>query len=205
MSKEEKIIMASRGPAVSGLPVADRNMQLAVDAHGLQRLVPSFFDPAEVEVEEVLQPLDPMPRDVTAVSYTLPEVVGIWFNAYTGAEPAVNFPDVVKGISCTAFILSEDQRETAKELVELLAQQTSEGSDPPSIRADFADSVRTCLIEIFNNQEPVSYRGLLAFLIGAFWILGFVKDPMKKRGELSPLDFVREMVSHYGRLAYLPQ
>lgn len=202
--QDESVRFQASGPPVLGLPVADRNMQLAVEAQGLQRLVPSFYDPDEVSLVCTLEAKDPVPDDVTGVTFTLPEVVEVWFSSYSGAEPAVNFTDIIQGIGCLTFVLLPAEITKVKGLVGALASQVAEGSDPPQINGGFADAVKRCLDAIFNNNEPVSYRRLLAFTIGVFWLLGFVEEPKKKRGRLSPLDFASELVQHFARLAYLP-
>lgn len=201
---EDKTHFRSAAPPVSGMPMADRNMQLAVEAQDLQRLVPSFYDPEEAGVDAILTAKDHTPDDVTGVSFTMPEVVELWFNAYVGAEPAVNFTDIVRGIGSAAFMLPPEELDKVKGLVEALAVQIQEGSDPPQISGSFAGEVKTCLDVIFGNNEPISYRSLLAFTIGAFWLLGFVDEPKRKRGRLAPVDFVSELIQHYARLAYLP-
>ncbi len=193
------------GPSITGLPVADRNMQLAIESQGLERMVPTFYDPAEVDVPALLTPKDPMPDDVTGVSYTLPDVVSIWFDAYAGAEPTINFTDIIQGVGCAAFMLEPDEIPRVKGLIEALALQIGEGSNPPSINGGFADEVKNCLQTIFNNNEPISARPLMAFTIGTFWLLGFVDQPKRRRGGVSPLGFITELVQHYARLAYLPQ
>lgn len=191
-------------PAVMGMPVADRNIQMAVEAQDLQRMMPTFYNAEEAGVVEVLDPREPVPEDVTGVSFTLPEVVAVWFGSYTGAEQTIGFPDIVKGVGCAAYAVEMDQISKVQALVEELAKAVGEGSDPPSVDARFAAEVKECLDAIFANGEPVSYRSLLAFMIGAFWLLGFVRDPERRRGRLSPVDFVKGMVVHYAQLAYLP-
>jgi hypothetical protein len=194
--------MKTLGPAVSGVPL-DSVALRAIENSELERLIPRFYDRAELGVEQFLAANTELSKDAEA-SFTLPEVVEVWFESYTGAEPALNFPDFVKGVGCAAQAVSPASIETVKAMVRELATRVSQGAGLPTLDAEFGDQVRGCFEAILSNGEPISWRGLMAFTIGAFWLIGFVGPSRAKRGMQSPLSFVEGFVRQYAALGYLP-
>ena len=70
---------------------------------------------------------------------------------------------------------------------------------------DFYDTVRELELSIIDNGEPISWRPIIAFMSGAFWLLSFIKDPYKKHGDRSPLSFVHDKVLDSAVLGYAPR
>jgi hypothetical protein len=96
------------------------------------------------------------------------------------------------------------QLDSIKEAVRILAEKVLAGSGFPRLDVRFAGDIRECLAVIFANGEPMSWRPLLAFCLGMFWLIGFIVDVDKPLGKLTPAAYCRRVAMHYGALSYLP-
>jgi hypothetical protein len=194
--------MKTLGPAVSGIPL-DTVALRAIENSELERLIPRFYNRAELGVEQFLGANIELSKNAEA-SFTLPEVVEVWFESYTGAEPALSFPDFVKGVGCAAQAVNPADIGMVKAMVRELSTRVAQGAGLPTLDEAFVDQVRGCFEAILSNGEPISWRGLMAFTVGAFWLLGFIGPSHPKRGMQSPLAFVEGFVRQYAALGYLP-
>lgn len=194
--------LRAMGPPVSAFPF-DSNIMMAVEAQELQRLVPQFYAPDELKMEPFLRARDPgvMPNEVT---FTLPEITFLWFETPTGVEPTLSFPEFVKGVSCAALAVDVDHLQFVKDITVATARKVSEGGNLPRIDIAFADVIRSNLATTFANNEPMSWRSLMAFTLGAYWLLGFIIEPTRRVGKQVPAEFVRGFIDHYAALGYLP-
>jgi hypothetical protein len=196
--------MKAMAPPISGFTL-DAATLMAIETAELGRLVPQFYDAAELGVEPILHArmvlLEP-----AGVSYTMPDVTEVWFESFTGAEPTLSFPEFIKGVSCAALGVGLDDVELIKGAIRLLAERVMNGGNLPPIDSRFGPVVKECYAVITANGESMSWRNLMAFTLGAFWLLGFIIDPLKRvsKGQRSPLEFVREFVEHWSRLGYIP-
>lgn len=192
------------GPAISGLPEADRNIEQVLATFDLYRYVPQFYQADSLGVVGFIE-CDEITLEPDEVTFTLPEIMEFWFTSFTGAEPSLSFQDLVKGVSCAAVMVKPSEYEKIKLMIQQLSEKVFEGAGMPMLDASFEGAVRECHRVIFSNNEPLSFRPLMAFAVGAYWLLGFIKDPLEKHGKSSPFDFVNNMVLHYARLGYTPQ
>ena len=202
MVDKKQADLKATGPAISGFTL-DANAVMAMEAGELGRLAPQFYNDVALGVQPFLRPRAILmaPEDV---SYTMPDVTAVWFETFTGAEPTLNFPDFVKGVSCAALGVELDDVELVKGTIRMLAERVMVGGSLPPLDIRFGPAVQQCYTTILANGEPISWRALMAFTLGAFWLLGFVVNPMKKIRKRSSLDFVREFVEYYAQLGYLP-
>jgi hypothetical protein len=193
--------MKAMGPAVSGIPL-DVVALRAIESSELERFTPRFYDRAELGVEPFLTPKADVPKAKDA-SFTLPEVIEVWFESYTGAEPSLNFPDFIKGVACVAQAVEPTDIGLVKDAVRELATRVANGDGLPALDTEFGDPVRRGFEQILANGEPMSWRSLMAFLLGSYWLLGFIGEPAKKRGH-TPRKFVEGYIEHYASLGFLP-
>jgi len=195
--------MKAVGPAISGFSL-DVNTLMTMEAEELGRLVPMFYSAPELNVEPFLRARREL-MEPAAVSYTMPDVTAVWFESFTGAEPTLNYPDFVKGVSCAALGVELDDIELVKGTIRLLSERVMAGGDLPPLDTRFGPAVKECYAVILANGEPISWRGLMAYTLGAFWLLGFIINPTKRIGKRrSPLEFVQGFIEYYGRLGYMP-
>lgn len=181
----------------------DPDVRLAVEAAELDVLLPRFYDAEEAGIEPFLGPARTL-GDPKGVTYTLPEVLDIWFETYTGAEPMLNFQDFVKGAACAAYAVDPAELGAVKQVIQELARQVNDGAGLPRLDARFADSIRQGLATIFANGEAVSWRPLVAFTLGAYWLLGFIERAAASE-ESAARGFVEAFTRHFGALGYTPQ
>lgn len=195
--------LTGKSPRLSAKPTAYGDSQKLIDAYDLHPFVPTY----EVldEVNRVLDPAATLPS-VKEVSFSDPEVVALYFQSYGGAEPALAFEGFLKGVVAASFIVDPSQRHALSFAVEGLAAAVMQGAGIPSVGEEFEERVRHCVEAVFSNNEPTSWRNLLAFTIGAFWALGFLKRPFEKvENEIAPVTWVQALVERYAQLGHLPQ
>lgn len=192
--------MTGAGPVISALPET-REMSTAFEMMELRRLKPQVF--RYDGTQRVLDTIRRFP-DPTQASPTAPEVIGMVYET-PGVVPELAWEDFVKGAACVANIIAEPYREGVAAGVKQLGEHMIAGGDLPDLDVLFSLEILECLDRIFTNGEPASWRRLIAFLHGAFWVLTYVKDPKKKRSGVSPLDWTTKVVGTFAELAYIPQ
>lgn len=194
---------SSRAPQLAMKPPAFGDAERYIEAFDLGAFVPKFRKAAP-ELQ-VLTPARVLPA-VKDVSFSDPEVVAIYFNTYGGAEPALEFRSFTKGVAAGAFIIEESQRVQLPQAVETLAAAVMEGAPIPPISEEFQERVQHVIEAIFSNNEQISWRSLLAFTAGAFWVLGFVKDPFEKvENQITPVTWIQALCERHANLGHLPQ
>lgn len=198
---------SASSPRLSGKPPALGDSARLMASMGLEHMAPTF----EV-FEESTRILDPAtslgsPKDA---SFSDPEVTNIWFESYGGVEPTIEFSAFVKGVATAAFVVAPEQRERLIALVQGLTEHVIQTGDakPPAIDRAFEEPTMTCIEAAFANNEPISWRQLMAFIEGAFWALGFVRATNVKIGKgktaLAPVAWVHRLCEHYAQLGHLP-
>lgn len=207
MSNGSAVKRSATSPRLSGKPPAYGDAAKLMASMGLEHMAP-IFEAFEDSVR-VLAPATSLgaPKDA---SYSDPEVVNIWFESYGGVEPTIEFAAFVKGVATASFVVAQPDRERLIALVQGLTEHVMQSGDarPPAIDRLFEEPVMTCIEATFANNEPISWRALMAFLEGAFWALGFVRDPTvrigKGKGALTPVAWVHRLCEHYAQLGHLP-
>lgn len=207
MSNGNGVKRSATSPRLSGKPPAYGDATRLMVGEGLEHMAPTFE-----AFEDSVRILDPatslgVPKDA---SYSDPEVVNIWFESYGGVEPTMEFEAFVKGVATASFVVAQPQRERLIALVQSLTEHVIQTGDarPPAIDRQFEEPVMTCIEATFANNEATSWRRLLAFIEGAFWALGFVRDTSVRIGKgktaLTPTAWVHRLCEHYAQLGHLP-
>lgn len=185
-------------PAFTDIDVVDRLKQ-----YELQHL-----QPRTVVMDESLKLLKtkdllPNPKLVSPVD---PEIVDYWY-VIPGVEPSVGFEDFIRGVACTSLLAKPEYQQAIHAVLMTVAERVTQTGQLPAIDAAFAPHVERSMQIILSNEEPTGWRGLLAFMQGAYWILGFIENPFEARGKggLSPIDFVDGMLAYFGPLGYAPR
>jgi len=193
----------SRAPQLAMKPPAFGDAERYIEAYDLQPFVPKFTKVGDQF--RVLDAARTLPN-VKDVSFSDPEVVSIYFNSYGGAEPALEFRSFTKGVAAGAFIIREDQRDRLPQAIETLAAAVMDGAQIPPINDEFQERIQHVVEAIFSNNEPVSWRPLLAFTNGVFWMLGFLKEPfVKTENQITPVTWCQALCERYAALGHLPQ
>lgn len=193
--------LTGSGPIISALPETD-DQKLTYEAYelgGLRPKVHKYGD--EVRVLEAARRF-PAPAEA---SPSAPEVVSFMFEI-PGVVPEISWEDFVKGAACASAIVRPEFYPGIKEALGKVAERVIAGGQLPAIDVSFAPEMIECQTKIFQNGEASSWRPLLSFMQGAFWLLTFVKDPKRKKSAgISPLAWTEEMVGTFSQLAYVPR
>lgn len=192
--------MVAAGPEIT-TPPEDAQISMVYESFNLHQLRPTVF-PFDKGLQ-VLDTLTQLPKPEEASS-TLPEVVGIIYETPI-TDPIVAFDSYVRGVACAALILPPEAHPFVKSAVLAVAERLQNAGDLPPIALEFQEELRTAERAIFRNGEPISFRSLLAFMQGSYWLLGFVKSPRKKRRGVSPVDYVDGLIKHWAALCFVPQ
>lgn len=192
--------MQAIGPVIP-VPEAPDYIKAAYDAMSLQRLYPTFMDfPRGAKNLRVTKKI-PDPETVDA---SLPEIIGL-MNETPGLEPEIAFQDFIRGAAVVAIMVPPEAMEGVKSALLAVAERIIQGGELPAIDVQFVNEVREIERTILSNGESVSWRALLAFMNGAFWMLSFVDGPKRKRGRFSPLEFVDFRLTLSAQLGYTPK
>lgn len=154
---------------------------------------------------QVIPTLDKLPEPKDA-SPTLPEVVAFSYEI-PGVEPTLSFMEFIRGVACATLMVPSQHHEAIKGILVTVAERVVNTGELPSLSDTYQVNLSQQVKIIFNNNEPSSWRGLLAFMQGAYWLLGFIKNPRDQRGKggLSPETYVDLMVTHFAQLGYVPR
>lgn len=192
--------MQAIGPVIP-VPEAPDYIRDQYSAMSLDRLYPKFVEfPKGAKTLPVTKKI-PDPETVDA---SAPEVIGLIYET-PGLEPEIAFPDFVRGAAVVAAIVPQEVMPGVKAALLEVAERIINGGELPAIDVQFASSVREIEQTILTNGETVSWRSLLAFMGGAFWMLSFVDSPKRRRGRFSPLEFVDFRLTLSAQLGYTPK
>jgi hypothetical protein len=192
--------MQAVGPIIP-VPEAPDHIRDAYEALSLQRLYPRFTEfPKEAKTLLVTSKI-PDPETVDSSS---PEIISLIFEI-PGTEPEVAFPEFVRGAAVVAAMVPAEVLTAVKAALLEVAERVIGGGELPSIDIQFVTEVREIERAIISNGETVSWRPLLAFMCGAFWLLSFVDAPKRRRGRFSPIEFVDFRLTLSAQLGYTPK
>lgn len=174
-----------------------------LESYNLTQLKPKvshFSDEVRVMVTK-----NPIP-DPKTINMNLPEILDFQWTI-PGVEPTLAFTDFIAGVACVTMIVPEEYQPAIKQALTEGASRVLDTGALPTLDADFLRSIETGVSQIMANGEPISWRGFLAFLQGAYWLLGFIERPYDKRskGGLSPLEFVELLISHNAPFGFIPK
>jgi hypothetical protein len=188
------------GPVISALPESPE-ITAIYSAFELGAVKPKVFPFASEN--RVLETLSKLP-DPEAADPLLPEVVAL-VHETPNVDPAYGFSSFARGVACVALIVPSDAHEAISGMLLQVATRLSDSGDLPALALDFKDEIQAAELAIFRNGEPMTYHSQLAFMQGAFWLLGFIKHPRKRRGGgLSPVQWVARMQARWASLGVLP-
>jgi hypothetical protein len=160
-----------------------------------------FSAPPDCKVLDTV-PVLPSPDDVEA---SLPEVISLVYET-PNVDQGVGFGHFARGVACTALIVPREQHRGVHDALLEVATRLADSGELPALSLEFQDELREAELVIFRNGEPLSFHSQLAFMQGAFWLLGFIKDPRKRRkGGLSPVQWVARMQAYWASRGVLPQ
>lgn len=192
--------MQAVGPVIA-VPEAPDHVREAYDTMSLNRLYPKFVEFPKASKTLPVTKKIPDPETVDA---SAPEVISLIYET-PGLEPEIAFPDFVRGAAVVAAIVPEEVMPAVKAALLSVAERVINGGEIPAIDVLFVNEVREMEKTIISNGEPVSWRPLLAFMNGAFWMLSFVDSPKRRRGRFSPLEFVDFRLTLSAQLGYTPK
>lgn len=190
----------STGPTLSAMPDSPE-ITAVYEAFNLWPLRPKVY-----QYDKSVGVLPTVARfpNASEASPALPEVV-----QYTQEMPAVDagidFPSFMRGVACVALIVPPEHHGHIGQAVEALAVRLMNGGELPALSMQYQDELRASEQYIFGNGEPITYRRLLAFMQGAFWLLTFIQDPRRKRHGVSPADYVAELVRYWAQRGVTPE
>lgn len=188
------------GPIISALPETTEQTAV-IEGLNLDRLRAKVFKYGdEVRVLETVRKFIPP----TEASPTTPEVVQLLYDT-PGVMPELSWEDFVRGVACVANIIKPEDQQAIKDGLQLVAERVVGGGDLPALDLAFASEILECQAIILANGEMTSYRRLMSFMQGSFWLLTYVAEPRKRRAGKSPLEWTHEMVKAFAELAYVPR
>lgn len=192
--------MTGVGPSIPAKE-ASPELKEAWNTLNMERLKPKF-----IQYESSLKVLDTLKKipDPENVRPTDPESIDMLFEI-PGVEPEIAFQDFVRGAAVVACILEENSGNFVRQALQMVAQRIVQGGELPAIEQDFYNELIDIQTITVNNGEPVSWRSILSYSLGAFWMLSYIKNPRKKRGQYSPLDFVDRVIVTAAQLGYVPR
>lgn len=192
--------MKAVGPVIP-VPESPDHIRSTYETMSLQRLTPTFVEfSKEAKSLQIVKKI-PDPETIDA---SLPEVISLIYET-PGLEPEIAFPDFIRGAAIVAAITLPDMMDGVKAALLAVAERIINGGELPAIDAQFVSEVREIEKAILDNGETVSWRSLLAFMNGAFWLLSFVDSPKRRRGKFSPLEFVDFRLTLSAQLGYTPK
>jgi hypothetical protein len=167
----------------------------------MERLVPRF-DQYGPELK-TLSAAVAMPAP-DAVAASDPETIDFLFEV-PGVEPGLSFEDFIRGAAIATRTIDNRWHNAIRDALISVGQSVIDGGMLPTIDVDFYDSFKVVERTIFANGESVSWKPLIAFTEGAYWLLSFVQSPERRRGSMSPLEFVERRVMLSASLGYVPR
>lgn len=192
--------MQAVGPVIP-VPEAPDHIRATYEAMSLHRLYPKFI---EIPKESKTLPVTKKIPDPETVDASAPEVIGLLYET-PGLEPEIAFPDFIRGAAVVAAMVPPEVMPAVKQALLTVAERIINGGELPPIDVQFVNEVREIEQLILTNGETVSWRALLAFMNGAFWLLSFVDSPKKRRGRFSPIQFVDFRLTLSAQLGYTPK
>lgn len=192
--------MQAVGPVIP-VPEAPDYVKDAYETMNLQRLYPTFIElPKTVKTLPVVKKI-PDPETVDA---SAPEIISLVYET-PGLEPEIAFTDFIRGAAVVAAIVPPEKLLAVKDALLAVAERIIGGGELPPIDVQFVTEVREVEKTILANGESVSWRALLAFMNGAFWLLSFIDSPKRRRGKFSPTEFVDFRLTLSAQLGYTPK
>jgi len=186
------------GPAITA---QDASIVSEYAAMGMERLRPRFS--RYVDGTKVLRPVKKI-ADPETFEPGDPDTISLMFEI-PPVEEDVSFTDFVRGVVMVSSMLEPGQLDPIKESCTAVAQRIINSGSLPTIDEDFAEAMHAHEVDIFTNGEATSWRSLMAYAYGAYWLLSFVASPSKRRGRFSPMDVVSFLVTKAAQLGYVPR
>lgn len=192
--------MKGFSPVISATDAVEASVE-AAKTWGLERLLPSFL---EYGPEARLLPaVWPMP-DPTAATPTLPEVVDLSY-VMPAVAPDLAWPDFVAGAAVCALAVDRQSHDKVKQALIASGESMLAGGEYPPIDLALRPEVEAVYSTIVANGETATWRNIMAFTLGAFWLLGFVQEPHLRRGPHSPFQFVSMVTTYAAQMGYVPR
>lgn len=188
------IRLVAAGPAVSVPEAGFEHM-------ALDRIRPRFL--TFTAEQHQIEALDLLPPDPITVSPSDPQVVDLLFET-PGDEPDLGFKYFIHGAAVLALITKPAYHPAIKAALAAVGTRVIQGAGLPELDGDLFGDVHCCLHAIMNNGEPISWRGLIAFMTGAYWLLSYIRDNNTPRGAWTPRTWTRELIETYAGLMYTP-
>lgn len=187
------------GPTIPAFTDFDINVRMR--DYGLEGLSPKVIVMSDDLKLLKTKDLLPDPKEATPSD---PEIVDYWY-VIPGVEPSVGFEDFIQGVACTSLIARPEYQVAIHAVLMSVAERVIQTGSLPAMDSAFASHIERAIQIILSNEEPTSWRGLLAFAHGAYWILGFFENPFERRGKFSPVEYVDTMLAHFAPLGYTPR
>lgn len=168
----------------------------------LDRMRPVYHPfPSEWKQLRVIKKL---PDDPLSLSPNDPAVVDLLYEV-PGYEPDLGFTYFLRGAALAALITDPTQHENVRAILQACGERVIHGGGLPELDGTFFGDVYQITHAIFANGEPITWRPLLAFTVGCYWLLSYMQEPDKKRGKQTPRVWIKDLVLLYAELMYVPE
>lgn len=119
-------------------------------------------------------------------------------------EPTIAFPEFVRGVAACAGMIDRRFFHSIQQVLDQISASIDTNTKLPPIDSEFAEDLSEIERAIFENGEPMSWRALIAFTRGVFFLMTFVENPKKKKGKWSAASYAKALCLHAAQNAYLP-
>lgn len=187
----------SAGPVITTIPEAPE-ISAIYEQFELRRYQPSVY-PFGKEIQVFDAKAIPNPKEVSS---TLPDIVGLL--AAPVSDPSGEFDSFVRGVACVALLIATEQHSVINVGIEHVGERLLNTGEMPPVSLEFQDEIKAVERAIFRNGEPLSFGRCLMFMQGAYWMLGFIKNPRKRIKGKSPAEYAKELCEHWGSLGTIP-
>lgn len=194
--------MESVGPGIATLPSSYEDQY---KFGGFSEIRPRIVDYSDEDRKgiQVCRVLKKIP-DPASVTFSDPDLIQ-FLQGTPQHEPVVSFRSFVEGVAVAAAALDREDFPTIQKALTKVADHVTTNQVLPSIDSNYAKDLSEVEEAVFGNGEMMSWKNLLAFAWGAYWLLTFVQNPTKKRGRYSPATFVKGAVLRAAELGYTPR
>lgn len=194
--------MEAVGPGIATLPSSFKD---EYKFGGFEEIRPRIVEYSKEDRKaiQVCKALKSIP-DPDSVTFSDPELIS-FLQSTPQQEPVVAFRSFVEGVAVAAAVLDREGFSRIQSALSVVADHVQTSQVLPSLDAAYAKDLTEVESAVFENGEVMSWKNLLAFAWGAYWLLTFVEQPMKRRGKFSPASFVKEISIRSAKLGYTPR
>lgn len=171
------------------------------------KIVRPHFEHYSKEFQKQKQLFIPVEKCPDPIKISPVDTQVLMFNNVYFYDNTLSWAEFVRGVACVAHLVPTKEYNVIVAALELYVKKMENAKEPllPEIDDEFEVSLSRIENIIFTNGEPSSWKALLVFATGCYWLLGLIKRVNTKRGNMTPLQFVETMLEHYSRLGYTPK